>query len=134
MGLITMDKEKPIEMSLQSICQNCHVVFKLKKKDINLVNKLQANGQKFIMLECPECGLGTHFVNLESVLENPQEYKVSDNQYRCPTSHCTGWVCNVHEGDGNNSFWGCGECGRIWPHIDLLFDDIKSITHKVEKD
>lgn len=33
-------------------------------------------------------------------------------QILCPKSHCGGWVIYIDDGDEN--FFGCGECGNVW--------------------
>jgi Zn-finger nucleic acid-binding protein len=37
---------------------------------------------------------------------------MSDEPLRCPEEACTGWVSEVDDGDEH--FWGCGECGNVW--------------------
>ncbi|KRD08140.1 hypothetical protein ASE21_15710 [Flavobacterium sp. Root901] len=41
-------------------------------------------------------------------MKNLKEFDI----YRCPVSHCIGWVDLID--DDNSSFFGCGECGSIW--------------------
>lgn len=45
--------------------------------------------------------------------------------YRCPVSHCTGWVVCVE--DEEAPFWGCGECGSVWFQKANLLREIDSI-------
>ena len=43
---------------------------------------------------------------------------MSELTLRCPEQACTGWVCWIDDGD--EKFWGCGECGNVWPTRDEL--------------
>lgn len=51
-----------------------------------------------------------------------------DFQIRCPTSHCTGWVCFIEDEDA--PFFGCGECGGTWDSKAQLDADIGKIAAK----
>lgn len=37
---------------------------------------------------------------------------MNENPLRCPEIGCTGWISEVDDGDEH--FWGCGECGNAW--------------------
>ena len=50
-----------------------------------------------------------------------------DFQIRCPTSHCTGWVCYIED---EPPFFGCGECGDEWYSKADLDADIARIIEK----
>lgn len=109
----------------KSKCQSCHQTFELSNKQINLVTDLLNRGQKFIMLECSLCGLATNYQQENDDIQN-SAIEVDSYTYRCPVSHCTGWVELIE--DSTSSFFGCGECGSIW-HEEQSFQ--KEITQIV---
>lgn len=41
-----------------------------------------------------------------------QNLNKKTSPYRCPVSHCAGWVDLIE--DKTSSFFGCGECGSMW--------------------
>ncbi|WP_276378603.1 hypothetical protein [Flavobacterium sp. H4147] len=41
-----------------------------------------------------------------------QNLNNNTSPYRCPVSHCAGWVDLIE--DKTSSFFGCGECGSMW--------------------
>ena len=52
---------------------------------------------------------------------------MSETPLRCPEIGCTGWVSEVDDGDEH--FWGCGECGNVWDErgeLNEAIDDIVS--------
>lgn len=52
---------------------------------------------------------------------------MSEEPLRCPEVCCTGWVSEVDDGDEH--FWGCGECGNVWydrGELDEAIGDIVS--------
>lgn len=53
---------------------------------------------------------------------------MADVSLRCPARACTGWVCEV--ADDDQTFWGCGECGNVWPTRDELNAAIDSAIEK----
>jgi hypothetical protein len=113
----------------KSVCEMCHKTFMLSKNDICLVEKAKANGQKFIMVECTECLLGTSYVPPGEKHLAPVNQD-TDMPYRCPVSHCIGWVVNVDSDDNGRSFFGCGECGSIWYDKNTLYSEIAQIVKK----
>lgn len=42
----------------------------------------------------------------------------SAEQVPCPICD-SGWVCEVEDEPGK-TFWGCGDCGNVWPTRDVL--------------
>ena len=50
---------------------------------------------------------------------------MSDEPFRCPEEGCTGWVSEVDDGDEH--FWGCGECGNVWYEREELDEAIEEI-------
>jgi hypothetical protein len=53
---------------------------------------------------------------------------MSDLNLRCPEQTCSGWVCWVDDGD--EKFWGCGECGNVWFTREELDAAITTIVEK----
>jgi hypothetical protein len=53
---------------------------------------------------------------------------MSDSPLRCPEVSCTGWVSEVRDGDQH--FWGCGECGTTWFERDELEESILAAVKK----
>ena len=52
---------------------------------------------------------------------------MNETPLRCPEIGCTGWISEVDDGDEH--FWGCGECGNIWydrAELDQAIDEIVS--------
>jgi hypothetical protein len=86
------------------------------------IERSAKSGMKFIMIACPACGWSMPF--------NPQhrdgapEKRVATLQMRCPIETCTGWVCEVED------YWGCGECGNVWPHRMALERAIAAVVKK----
>lgn len=53
---------------------------------------------------------------------------LSTCRWRCPVSHCSGWVVFVdHDPPG---FWGCCECGADWEDEGSLQREISNIVVK----
>jgi hypothetical protein len=53
---------------------------------------------------------------------------MTESALRCPEVTCTGWVSEVDDGDEH--FWGCGECGTVWSERDELDDSIREAVKK----
>jgi hypothetical protein len=53
---------------------------------------------------------------------------MSDSPLRCPETACTGWVVEVCDGDEH--FWGCGECGTTWFDRCELDESIRAAVTK----
>lgn len=48
---------------------------------------------------------------------------------RCPERACTGWICHIEE-TPSHTFWGCGECGMVWPTVQDRDADISQAIKK----
>ncbi|MCL2713505.1 MAG: hypothetical protein FWD68_02640 [Alphaproteobacteria bacterium] len=51
---------------------------------------------------------------------------LSQERWKCPVSHCDGWVSHV--GSDEIAFWGCGECGSVWLDKDNLVREAREIV------
>lgn len=57
-----------------------------------------------------------------------QDNQTSQNHFRCPVSHCAGWISYIEQ-DGH-CVYACGECGSFWKEKNILFNEIIEITAK----
>lgn len=96
---------------IKSECQVCHRTFTLSHQQAILVTDLLKRNLNFIMVECPLCGFATNYKAENETIQNIN-ITVSPSSYRCPVSHCSGWVDFINE--ETSEFFGCGECGSIW--------------------
>lgn len=55
-------------------------------------------------------------------------FNMKNFQILCPISRCGGWVVCIDDGDEN--FFGCGECGNVWFDKANLDSDIEQITER----
>lgn len=109
-----------MEEIIKSECQTCHRTFTLSNQQAILVTDMLKRNLNFIMIECPLCGLAT---NYKAENETMQKL-IQPSPYRCPVSHCSGWVEFIDE--NSSGFFGCGECGSMWYEEKNLQ---KEITH-----
>lgn len=108
----------------QSIrCTNprCSEAFSPSAEQAQFIAQSAAKGMTFIMLECPACGQYMRFNPLApgGIVETKPAL-----QLRCPTRACAGWVSHV------DTFWGCGECGEVWPNRKALDRAITKIVRQ----
>ena len=89
-------------------CTNsrCSQTFSPSAKQAKFIAESAAKGMAFIMLECPACGGHSRFNPLAPDGANETKPALT---LPCPTHACDGWVSHVDD------FWGCGECGNVWP-------------------
>src|SRR5512145_749001 len=100
-------------------CNACKRQFTLTKSQQKLVES-QRGARQLAALTCPLCGK-TFFLSFAA------EKKASTHpQFRCPVSHCAGWVDYITEQKGR-PFWGCGECGSQWFDVENLYREIAAI-------
>jgi hypothetical protein len=84
-----------------------------------LLYRVLSGDMQLAMIECPSCHGYTP-------VEAPKKEQNSDENFRCPVETCSGWVCEV---DGDDStFFGCGECGNVWPGRRSLYEAISEIV------
>jgi uncharacterized Zn finger protein len=103
-------------------CKNCNEKFTPKGKLEKFINESLDKGMKFMMIECPKCGRNFPFKPAE--MEESIQVE-SEIPLRCPIHGCSGLVAFI----GEESFYGCGECGSVWKEQKNLFRDIeKSIS------
>ena len=106
-------------------CASCRHAFELDATQQALVEKLKGQGAPFVALECPACGL-SFGIDLKPRVKQEETWK-------CPVSHCDGWVSHVHIDerylDGGDQ-WGCGECGSFWRDKNNLIKEAREIVKK----
>lgn len=88
-----------------------------------LLERVRSGEMPLAMIECPIC-------HCHTPVNAPSREPESGVKYRCPVETCTGWVCEV--ADGDSTFLGCGECGSAWADRSSLFEAISHIV-KVRK-
>lgn len=114
-----------MDSTKKSECQSCHRPFVLSEGQASVVDAALKKGQIFIVIECPLCGMATTYVPHEGASLVVEK---EDPPYRCPVSHCAGWVSFVEE--DASGFWGCGECGSIWRKEKNLQSEITNIISR----
>lgn len=95
-------------------CPNCQKIFLATEEQEKLLTTGTENKQRLVMLECPECYKDPiDPANLLSHDAQRDEKNINDSEepIECPICH-GGIVSYIDNGD--EKFWGCGECGSIW--------------------
>lgn len=103
-------------------CKNCGTAFALTElsgQHKQLIDSLAAKGASLAMVDCPRCQRSVP-------VELREEAK--GEQWKCPMSHCDGWVNEISI-DADH-FWGCGECGCCWKKQENLIRDITASIKK----
>jgi hypothetical protein len=109
-----------------SQCENCRRDFLLSGEEARRVSAMLAKQMAFIMVECPLCRLGTQYCPTGSTINASKGEEPAP--YRCPVSHCAGWVSFIN--DAPAGFWGCGECGSFWRDSNNFQRELKQIAAK----
>jgi hypothetical protein len=99
---------------------SCKRQFTLSEAQETLFMSMQEKKQP-VALTCPLCGRTW----LKTFAESKETQ--SHPQYRCPVSHCSGWVDYIQP-QRSKPFWGCGACGSRWFDVENLFKEIQAIT------
>jgi uncharacterized Zn finger protein len=118
---------------MQIICDKCGQAFEPTKSDQRLVNAGIKKKMTLVMVECQHC---YKYAAIDPrMLGASTTHQISPQQvpdlYRCPTSHCTGWVADISDvptESGKKVKWGCGECGNVWKDDAALQRAISSIV------
>ena len=96
-------------------CPNCQKIFDANSQQENLLDYAIKNNQHLVMLECPTCfqSVPINPNNLLSKEAQKDDNKENENSQsiECPVCH-EGIVSYIT--NGNEKFWGCGECGNVW--------------------
>jgi ribosomal protein S27AE len=113
-------------------CPNCRNTFNADSQQEQLVNMAIKKKQRLLFIECPECYKDVP-INPNDLL--PKEYQKDEDlknhtaeNIQCPI--CGGIVSYVDNGD--EKFWGCGECGNIWFSRNVLDEEI-ALANSAEK-
>jgi len=104
-------------------CLNCNIEVTLSADQQEFVASAIKKRIKFIMLNCPHCGLGFGLNPLES-----DDLKNDEFNIRTPISGVHGYVSIIDDDD--EKFYGCDETGAIWRHKTNLFRDIELIIKR----
>lgn len=96
-------------------CPNCQKIFEADSQQKLLVDTAKKNNQRLVFIECPECfkDVPINPSDLLSKEAQKDENKKNKNSksIECPICH-EGIVSYIDDGD--EKFWGCGECGNVW--------------------
>jgi hypothetical protein len=106
----------PIEQE----CKICKRLFTLTKEQEALYESKRAANHP-LALGCPLCGR-TWMLTFAK-----QEKEEAHPQYRCPVSHCAGWVDCITAPKAK-PFWGCGACGARWLDVENLYEEISAMA------
>jgi len=100
-------------MPIEQECKLCKRVFNLTKDQEKLYESKRAANQP-LALGCPLCGRTWMMTFGQGKADKAHP------QYRCPVSHCTGWVDYITAARAK-SFYGCGACGSRWLNVENLY-------------
>ena len=106
-------------------CPNCQKIFAPKSEVESLVVDAINKGQRLLIIECPECYKDvpidpTNLMSKESQKDEVLKKQTAEN-IQCPI--CDEGIVTYIE-NGEEKFWGCGECGNVWFTKDSLEKDI----------
>ena len=107
-------------MSSEKFVGECGHTFLPKGTAKQLLERVRSGDMPLAIIECPICHSDTPVDALEDT--------DTEENFRCPMETCAGWVCEVEE--DASAFWGCGECGNVWPDRTTLFQAISEIVKK----
>jgi hypothetical protein len=103
-------------MPIEQECKLCKRVFNLTKDQEKLYESKRAANQP-LALGCPLCGRTWMMTFGQGKADKAHP------QYRCPVSHCAGWVDYITAARAK-SFYGCGACGSRWLNVEDLYKEI----------
>jgi DNA-directed RNA polymerase subunit M/transcription elongation factor TFIIS len=96
-------------------CPKCHKVFEANKAQKKLIDNAKSKGQRLVMLACSECFKDIP-INPEDLLsfESQKDKPVQGIKYQGETCPICKEDIISYVDDGDEKFWGCGECGNVW--------------------
>lgn len=96
-------------------CPHCQEIFEADQQQAKLLTYAIGKGQRLVMLDCPECYWNVPVNPGDLLSHEPQKDEPSEHTnakpVKCPQC-AEGVMCYVN--DGNEEFWGCGECGHAY--------------------
>lgn len=96
-------------------CPGCLGNFKANHDQELFITEAIQKGQRLIMTDCPKCykHIPVNPADLLSMESQKDEDQKSSQSViiNCPV--CSDGIVNYID-DGNEKFWGCGECGTVW--------------------
>ena len=106
-------------------CHNCQKVVEVDSKQESLINTAITNEQELVFIECPECYKDIPINSTDLLSINPQKDADKKNKnietIKCPV--CQEGIVSYID-DGEEKFWGCGECGNVWFSQEELNKDL----------
>ncbi|MGE8215112.1 hypothetical protein D3C87_428600 [compost metagenome] len=91
-------------------CEHCHGLFVPTGTQAARWQHAQANGMRFVMLDCPLCHHGTA---ADPTATGGPRAAERTPALPCPDADCDGHACFVDT--LQPTVWGCGHCGATWP-------------------
>jgi DNA-directed RNA polymerase subunit M/transcription elongation factor TFIIS len=96
-------------------CPNCQEFFEANSHQKSLVDKAIKKNMGLLFVECPKCYKDVPIDPQNLLSKEPQKDENQKNKsaemIECPICH-EGAVSYIDDGD--ERFWGCGECGNVW--------------------
>lgn len=108
-------------------CPNCQKTFTANVEQEALLDGAINRGQRLVIIECPQCYKDVPIDPANLMSGEPQKDQDTKTNVKenieCPICH-EGVIAYVENGDEN--FWGCGECGNVWFSKEALEKEIAS--------
>lgn len=94
-------------------CPHCQKIFEANQQQEHLLTYAIGKGQRLVMLECPECYWDVPLNPGDLLSHEPQKDEASEKKTIAGTVNCPKCADGImsYINDGNEEFWGCGECG-----------------------
>ena len=109
-------------------CSSCRKSFAPSPEQQKFLESAKLKNIAFIALKCPNCGMSFGY----DIKQSSEETNKPET-WKCPISHCDGWVVHVDldkkYSDGGLQ-WACGECGSFWRSKDNLIKEVREIIKK----
>ncbi len=107
-------------------CPNCKRIFVADLQQKSLIESAIKKNMRLVFVKCPECYRHVPINPKDLLSREPQRDEGRENTnaevIECPICH-DGIVSYID--DGEEKFWGCGECGNIWSTEEDLNKDIE---------
>ena len=108
-------------------CGFCGRTYEASSGLENAFREWRSRRLRYGRLTCEKCGkngpLDIRAARIHQPVAGPPP-----NQYRCPVSHCDGWVEHVKW--RAKKIWRCGECGGEWATQADLFAHLEAVMKR----